>query len=43
MRLFWYGTSNEKKAVVLGIVVPKQLNSWGHYELTAADGKPVDA
>ena len=37
--LFWYGTSGEIDSTVHGIVVPGQINSWGHYELpeTAVD------
>lgn len=31
--LFWYGTVTETEAMVLGIVVPTQINSRGHYEL----------
>lgn len=31
--LFWYGSSGEATSVVQGIVVPDQINSWGHYEL----------
>lgn len=31
--LFWYGTSQEAKSTVHAIVVPDQINSWGHYEL----------
>ena len=31
--LFWYGTSGDVDSTVHGIVVPSQINSWGHYEL----------
>jgi hypothetical protein len=31
--LFWYGTSGEVDSTVQGIVIPAQINSWGHYEL----------
>lgn len=31
--LFWYGTSTGPKSAVTAIVVPDQINSWGHYEL----------
>jgi hypothetical protein len=37
--LFWYGTFGQVDSTVHGIVVPGQINSWGHYELpeTAVD------
>ncbi len=31
--LFWYGATRESESVVLGVVVPTQINTWGHYEL----------
>lgn len=31
--LFWYGTAGKSEAIVLGVVVPTQINTWGHYEL----------
>lgn len=31
--LFWYGLIRESESIVLGVVVPTQTNTWGHYEL----------
>lgn len=31
--LFWYGSADEASAIVHAIVVPNQINTWGHYEL----------